>query len=89
MAKGLRCGEEGRGGVLPLFRGTRLESEEVEEEWVWEKPPVPAGDAGSAAARARKTACVERERSWALGLARRAKACRTFWMSFRLILVNR
>lgn len=38
---------------------------------------VEAGDAGSAAARARKTIWVLRDRSVALGLARRAKAYNT------------
>ena len=43
------------------------------------------GDAGSAAASARNTACVERLLSSAFGLARRARAYDTFVISFFLI----
>lgn len=42
------------------------------------------GDAGSAAARARNTTCVPRDRSRELGFARSARAYNTFWMSFFL-----
>lgn len=44
-----------------------------------------AGDAGSAAARARKTAWVPRDKSDEFGLAFRASAYRTFFTSFFLI----
>lgn len=44
-----------------------------------------AGEAGSAAARARKTAWVPRDKSDEFGLAFRASAYRTFFMSFFLI----
>ena len=44
-----------------------------------------AGDAGSAAARARKTACVPRDKSDELGLAFRASAYKTFFVSFFLM----
>ena len=50
---------------------------------------VEAGEAGSAAARARKTVWVFRDRSVALGLARRARAYSTPWMSFFLIEARR
>ena len=43
------------------------------------------GEAGSAAARARKTAWVPRDRSVEFGFARRARAYRTFLISFFLI----
>ena len=42
------------------------------------------GKAGSAAARAKNTACVPRDLSRALGFARKARAYNTFWMSFFL-----
>ena len=45
--------------------------------------------AGSAAARARKTACVPRERSCALTLPRRAMPYRTPWTSFFFTLARR
>ena len=46
------------------------------------------GDAGSAAASARKTAWVPRDRSAAFGLARSANAYKTCWMLFCLILAS-
>lgn len=52
-------------------------SVEVEDECLCEKP-AEVGDAGSAAASARKTACVDRTRSREFGLARNARACNTF-----------
>ena len=77
---GLELGEFGDGALL------RFDNEEDRE---WLKLLAPAGEAGSAAASARKIACVDRERSWALGLARSASAWSTLWMSFLLILVRR
>lgn len=47
------------------------------------------GDAGSAAARARNTACVPRERSAAFGFARSARAYSTCWMLFCLMLTSK
>ena len=49
----------------------------------------PAGEAGSAAARARKTQCVFLDRSAALGFTRRASAYNTPWMSFFLTEARR
>lgn len=87
MGKGLRVedgvpgrelGEVGEGPDLTLE-----DRVEVEEDRPW-KPgagllvPKLAGDAGSAAARARKMAWVDLDRSWAFGLARSARAWRTF-----------
>ena len=47
------------------------------------------GDAGSAAARARKTAWVPRDRSVEFGFARRARAYKTFLISFCFIDASR
>lgn len=48
-----------------------------------------AGEAGSAAASARKTACVLRDRSAAFVFAPRAIAYKTPWISFFLMLARR
>jgi hypothetical protein len=66
--KGLRVGC----GVVGRAPGPGETAGDVEAE----------GEAGSAAARARNTTCVPRERSRELGLARRASAYNTLPMSF-------
>lgn len=74
--KGFRGrGVDGLGGVVAdsCPDGTRMLDADGPEEC----PKLP-GDAGSAATSARKTACVDRDRSCTLGFARCANACSTF-----------
>ena len=91
-ANGLRGGALGE-STIAVLAGPPVEvprSVDVDEEETWLILVLPPpGAAGSAATRARYTACVERERSSALGFPRRASASKTFWMSFRLMLVSR